>query len=294
MVAPTELSTSAQPALSAARLAANRANAAKSTGPRTPQGKAKAAMNALKHGLTASAPTLQHEDPQTYATLEQSLLADLSPQTPLELILANRIVLLTHKLTRAAQADTHLLDSINATRTENAKRTHEQAMAHYEHTLATRHFRDPKPIEPTLTLPQPLDAPTILARFFANQSDQTNPIVRLQRYETTIERSLAKTMKEYQSLQHSRPTRQQNEPTDDASDISDLESEIPPTPPQNEPTAPPSPSEIPNLKSEIPPSQNEPTAPDAPSHNSATPTPPTTAATPNPPDPACESGCCRP
>ena len=36
------------------RLAANRANAAKSTGPRTPQGKAHSSQNARKHIFTAS------------------------------------------------------------------------------------------------------------------------------------------------------------------------------------------------------------------------------------------------
>jgi hypothetical protein len=42
------------PTRTPAFLAANRANARKSTGPRTPQGKAQAALNALRHGRRAS------------------------------------------------------------------------------------------------------------------------------------------------------------------------------------------------------------------------------------------------
>jgi hypothetical protein len=51
---------SPKPTLSAARLAANRQNARKSTGLRTPEGKVRSSHNALKHGLAAAA-----RDPST-------------------------------------------------------------------------------------------------------------------------------------------------------------------------------------------------------------------------------------
>ena len=41
-------------AVSPEQLAANRANSAKSTGPRSPEGKTRSAQNARKHGFTGS------------------------------------------------------------------------------------------------------------------------------------------------------------------------------------------------------------------------------------------------
>jgi len=56
-----------KPSVSEIQLAANRANAAHSTGPRTPSGKARSAQNARKHGFTAS----------TFAVVR---LEDLNPE----------------------------------------------------------------------------------------------------------------------------------------------------------------------------------------------------------------------
>ena len=46
--------------------AANRRNAQKSTGPRTPQGRAASRLNALKHGLTACHLVLPTESQQDF------------------------------------------------------------------------------------------------------------------------------------------------------------------------------------------------------------------------------------
>jgi hypothetical protein len=54
---------------------ANRANALMSTGPKTPEGKARSSKNALKHGLTADSVVLEGEDKDAFdellARLEQ-------------------------------------------------------------------------------------------------------------------------------------------------------------------------------------------------------------------------------
>src|SRR3954452_15419274 len=87
------------------QVAANRRNAARSTGPKTEKGKEKARGNALKHGGRAATldimPVLPHEDPEeleqrTAAWLDDWRTADGSADA-----LARRGALLTWKLERA-------------------------------------------------------------------------------------------------------------------------------------------------------------------------------------------------
>ncbi len=78
--------------LSDARLEANRANAQHSTGPVTPEGRARSSSNAVKHGLTARKVHLNPEDRESYEALQDSLLAELRPHGALELQVARNIV----------------------------------------------------------------------------------------------------------------------------------------------------------------------------------------------------------
>ena len=52
--------------ISHAKLEANRRNAKKSTGPRSPEGKRRSALNAMKHAVTARIPLLPDEDARAY------------------------------------------------------------------------------------------------------------------------------------------------------------------------------------------------------------------------------------
>jgi hypothetical protein len=86
-----------------AQVEANRANAQKSTGPRTPEGKEKAAQNSLKHGLFTRETVIRGEDEGEFAEYRENLLRQLIPGTPLEEDLAERVVDLSWRLKRAAR-----------------------------------------------------------------------------------------------------------------------------------------------------------------------------------------------
>jgi hypothetical protein len=62
----------------------NRANALKSTGPRTPAGRQRASMNAVKHNLTGSHLIIQPGEMEAWNRLTAALLSELQPMTELE------------------------------------------------------------------------------------------------------------------------------------------------------------------------------------------------------------------
>jgi hypothetical protein len=85
-----------KPRISRRKLAANRQNARRSTGPRTPEGKAHSSMNALKHGILARATvnaTLEGEDARReFETLLDRFTRDLAPHDVLQEMLVQQIV----------------------------------------------------------------------------------------------------------------------------------------------------------------------------------------------------------
>jgi len=76
----------------AAQIAANRANALKSTGPRTPEGKAASSMNALKHGMDAASIVIPGEDPAEYQRIAAEYQHDLGPRSAIEQFQVDTIV----------------------------------------------------------------------------------------------------------------------------------------------------------------------------------------------------------
>jgi hypothetical protein len=87
---------------------ANRQNAAKSTGPKTEDGKAKSAANALQHGVFACAAILPGEEPEEFGAMERLLTEDWGPKTVMEEILLGRLASIHWRLQRLALAEQDL------------------------------------------------------------------------------------------------------------------------------------------------------------------------------------------
>ena len=91
------------------QLAANRANAAKSTGPRTPEGKARSARNARTHGFTASTFIVDRlEELDEIARLKQDLVAVYQPVNSQELFALEQIALAQQTMLRAYRLESGL------------------------------------------------------------------------------------------------------------------------------------------------------------------------------------------
>ena len=97
--------------ISSARAEASRRNGAKSRGPKTEEGKARSAQNALKHGLRAQKyVVLPDEDAAEFAELEAALVAELAPVGALQTVLARRVAVAAWRLARADRIETELFE----------------------------------------------------------------------------------------------------------------------------------------------------------------------------------------
>ena len=105
--------------------AANQANAQKSTGPKTPEGKERSSKNATTHGLYAATLLLPTESERRYHALRHLLLDSMNPQDATELFFAEQVVTAAWRLNRVNDADfyNHHMES------ERLQTEHEQFKA---------------------------------------------------------------------------------------------------------------------------------------------------------------------
>src|SRR5712692_8632629 len=86
--------------LSDRQLEVNKTNAQKSTGPRTPEGRAAVRLNGVTHGLTAETIILKGESEADFTALFDSLEAEHAPATPTEEALVVQLAMATWRLRR--------------------------------------------------------------------------------------------------------------------------------------------------------------------------------------------------
>jgi hypothetical protein len=90
------------------QIRANRRNAKKSTGPKTPEGKAKSRFNGLVHGLRAECDFIPGEDPQEFDQDLARLYAAWMPQDDIEQSLLGQIAVHQWRLVRLDRAEARL------------------------------------------------------------------------------------------------------------------------------------------------------------------------------------------
>src|SRR5579883_2489862 len=154
------------------RIEANRKNAQRSTGPRTPAGRAKSSMNALRHGITGQVSIMNEEDRVAHDKFVQDLIDGLKPEGALELQFASVIA-----------EDFWRLQRIRAVEND---------------MLALGNFSDAADID--------VDHPEVHASLTRAQTflDKSKDFERLTLYEQRINRAIEKNRKQLAELQAER------------------------------------------------------------------------------------------
>ncbi len=125
--------------ISEAKLLANRKNALMSTGPKTPEGKARSRQNALKHGLTGSGVALPSEDQSEIAERFTDLQLQMKPKTDAGEQLLRRLAFLTVRIGRCERHET----SQTAMRVRHAIEKFDDERLAFVESLATKIYTEP-------------------------------------------------------------------------------------------------------------------------------------------------------
>ncbi len=91
------------------KAAAARANGAKSAGPKTAEGKARSAMNSLKHGVYSESLVLPNESPADLSQLRDYYFRRFQPMDPVEVDLVEVMIVSMWRLRRLSRIDTGIL-----------------------------------------------------------------------------------------------------------------------------------------------------------------------------------------
>jgi hypothetical protein len=201
------------------QIAANRANARFSTGPKTQAGKAKVRYNAMKHGLLAEAALLPDEDETTFRDFAAKITTDLRPNGEMESILVERIINTLWRLRRLSQVEAGLFVFESAAEAEERWREDARRLEVMpQEWLAEQSvLSSPQPVRilneewHQEALVQADQAAAVrrtplgeLGAAFARDAAAGNAFSKLGRYETQLNRTLERTLKQLDQLKQMR------------------------------------------------------------------------------------------
>src|ERR1035438_5447301 len=182
----------------AAQMNANRENAQKSTGPRTTAGKAASSRNGLKHGLCADKHLLPGEDPEDFLALVHDLLNTFHPVGEGEEKLVLRMAADQWRLDRIFPMEAGIL------------RDRFYDVAHKDKYRQERYADDKEEAEedgdPIPPPPAPPDERDLVARAFIADCVGSNALAKLARYESAVERSIDRCLRQLKAFQAARNT----------------------------------------------------------------------------------------
>jgi hypothetical protein len=137
------------------QLRANRANATKSTGPRSQTGKARSRMNALQHGFSSQEIVLEGESADEFDALRAQYEAEFDPNSAIERELVDSLAVLQWRLRRVPVFEAALI---------RARREATTTRGVYTYTVTEQGLKD-------------IDA--FLDRTFGDElTDPTQPVVK--------------------------------------------------------------------------------------------------------------------
>jgi hypothetical protein len=191
----------------------NRRNALKSTGPKTPEGKAAVRLNALKHGLLARETLLPGEDEEALRELDERLRYELQPVGELENLLVDRIIASYWRLRRLGRVEAGIFAW--EIYKELARRAHEEADSYKSYGVPAHLapiIKDREKYQEARSKAQEIEGKqeaetAMLGGTFIRDAEGANAFSKLSRYETAIERSVYRALHELQRLQAARRAR---------------------------------------------------------------------------------------
>ncbi len=170
-----------------AQIRANQRNAQKSTGPRTNEGKAAVSQNAVQHGLSTRQTIISSESQADFDLYRERMLSELAPASPMESMLAERIVSLSWRLKRTGRIQNQTIDALNTDNTFGPLAKLKQSLLFKNHDQSQA-----RPSIPAANL--------VLGRMAIKDFANARVLDRLLMYERRLEHSLYKTLLEFQRL----------------------------------------------------------------------------------------------